>query len=127
MMSLKWLWAYPMIEKFGNEQAVMGNMVWEKKRFLKQNYIDAMSLIRRDIICNMNGYSIMDVPGWEDYELWCRLIERNLYGVLVPEILAKYRTHDTSLLNTVSNQQENIKRLHREMQELHPWLQLEPL
>ena len=119
--------AYPIIEKFGEESGLMGNVVWTRDRFKQRNYIDAMSLIRKDAIVAVDGYSEQSAIGklgWEDYELWCKFIDLNFYGVSVSEILARYRTHNTSMLNSVSNRQENIGRLHREMMILHPWLDL---
>lgn len=117
--------AYPIIEKFGEEQAVMGNVVWERSQLAKVNCIDAMSLIRRDVLLQVNGYSKMGVTGWEDYELWCKFMDAGFYGIPVREILARYRTHKSSMLNSISNQEENIKKLHHEMLDLHPWLELE--
>ncbi|MGD1865612.1 MAG: glycosyltransferase family 2 protein [Phormidesmis sp.] len=119
--------AYPIIEKFGEEQALIGNVVWNPERFKRVNCIDAMSLIRRDALIAVDGYSELNAVGklgWEDYELWCKFIDRGFYAVSVPEILARYRTHKTSMLNSVSNQEDNIKQLHREMMSLHPWLDL---
>ena len=120
--------AYPLIEQFGEEEGVMGNVVWERSRFLKQNYIDAMSLIRRSALLQVNGYSHLEAVGplgWEDYELWCKFFDAGLYGIPVPEILAKYRIHSTSMLQSISNQSQNIRELHYEMMRLHPWLELE--
>lgn len=119
--------AYPIIEKFGEEQALIGNVVWNPERFKRKNCIDAMSLIRKLDLIAVGGYSELEAVGklgWEDYELWCKFIDQNLYGVPVPEILARYRTHQTSMLNSISNQQGNIEKLHREMMHLHPWLEL---
>lgn len=122
--------AYPIIEKFGGEKEIIGNVVWEKSKFLKRNCIDAMSLIRRSALLKVGGYSYLKAVGplgWEDYDLWCKFLEQGLYGILVPEILARYRTHSDSMLNSVSNTTGNVKQLHREMLELHPWLELELL
>ena len=119
--------SYPIIEKFGEVQGIIGNVVWEKDRFKRVNCVDAMSLIRKEAIVSVGGYSELSAVGklgWEDYELWCKLIDRDFYGVPVPEILARYRTHSTSMLNSVSNRKENINKLHREMRLLHPWLEL---
>lgn len=119
--------AYPIIEKFGEEEGLIGNVVWNPERFKVRNCIDAMSLIRRQALLAVEGYSELEAVGrlgWEDYELWCKFIDRKMYGVPVPEILARYRTHQTSMLNSVSNQQANIAKLHREMMILHPWLEL---
>jgi len=38
------------------------------------------------------------MTGWEDYELWCRCASRGLRGVLVPQILSRYRDSDHSML-----------------------------
>ncbi len=119
--------SYPIIEKFGEEQALIGNVVWNRDRFKKKNCIDAMSLIRKQALIDVGGYSELSAVGklgWEDYELWCKFIDQDFYGVPVPEILARYRTHKTSMLRSISNQRGNIERLHQEMMKLHPWLEL---
>ena len=119
--------AYPIIEKFGEQSGLIGNVVWTRDRFKKQNCVDAMSLIRKQALLETNGYSILEAVGklgWEDYQLWCKFIDKGFYGVPVPEILARYRTHKTSMLNSVSNQRNNIEKLHKEMMYYHPWLDL---
>ncbi len=119
--------AYPIIEKFGEEQALISNVVWNPERFKRENCVDAMSLIRKDALVAVGGYSELKAVGklgWEDYDLWCKFIDQDFYGVPVPEILARYRTHSTSMLNSISNRKENIARLQQEMMQLHPWLDL---
>lgn len=122
--------AYPIIEKFGEQCALIGNVVWNPERFKKRNCIDAMALIRKADLISVGGYSELSAVGrlgWEDYELWCKFIDKDYYGVPVPEILARYRTHQTSMLNSISNQKGNIDQLHEEMMGLHPWLDLPTL
>jgi len=119
--------AYPIIEKFGEETGLMGNVVWTRDRFKRQNCIDAMSLIRKQALLAVDGYSVLSAVGklgWEDYQLWCKFIDQGFYGVPVPEILARYRTHKASMLNSISNRRDNIERLHQEMRLQHPWLEL---
>ena len=119
--------AYPIIEKFGEDCALIGNVVWNRDRFRRENCIDAMTLIRREHLIEVGGYSELSAIGrlgWEDYQLWCKFIDNGYYGVPVSEILARYRTHKTSMLNSVSNQCSNIEKLHKEMMMLHPWLEL---
>ena len=120
--------AYPLIEKFGEDEEIIGNVVWERSQFLRGNCIDAMSLIRRSALLQVGGYSYLEAIGplgWEDYDLWCKFIDVGLYGIPISEILARYRTHSASMLQSVSNQADNVKCLHREMRKLHPWLELE--
>jgi glycosyltransferase involved in cell wall biosynthesis len=116
--------AYCVIEVFGKDRRLMGTPVWHRDRLASGNYIDAMSLLRTKILRRLNGYASMSVPGWEDYDLWCRFAENGLYGVRVPEILARYRVHSSSMLNTDTNRMERSKLLIAEMLQRHPWLKI---
>jgi len=115
--------AYPILEKFGEYQGIAGNLIWNVDRLAKSNYIDAMALIRKTSLQQAGGYSYMPY-GWEDYDLWCKFSEQNAYGILVPEILAKYRVHKSSMLNAVTNKLENLNLIVSDMCERHPWLEL---
>lgn len=114
--------AYCILEKFGDESGLMGTPVWDRDRLAAGNYIDAMSLVRTATLREIGGYARMRVMGWEDYELWCRFAERGFYGVRVPEILARYRVHGRSMLNTETRRKERAQLLMAEMLETHPWL-----
>ena len=116
--------AYCILEVFGEERRLMGTPLWSRDRFADGNYIDAMSLLRTKVVRRLGGYALMCVPGWEDYDLWCRFVEQGLYGVRVPEILARYRVHGSSMLNTDTHRIERIKPLIAEMLEKHPWLKI---
>lgn len=116
--------AYPLIEKFGHETGIMGNLVWNRDRLAQGNYIDAMALVRRSAMIEVSGYTKMPHPGWEDYDLWCKLAEQGHFGVLVPEVLARYRTHQQSMLQTITNRAGNIETVIADMTKRHPWLQL---
>ena len=116
--------AYPLIEVFGNACGLMGTAVWSRERLEYGNYIDAMSLIRTDRLREAGGYATMSVAGWEDYDLWCRFVEYGWYGIRVPELLARYRVHGGSMLNTVTRRKLNASRVISEMKQRHPWLRL---
>jgi GT2 family glycosyltransferase len=59
-----------------------------------------MALVRRDWLVENGGYTTdIRLHGWEDYDLWCRVAERGFHGVLVPEIVARYRTSEHSVLS----------------------------
>jgi glycosyltransferase involved in cell wall biosynthesis len=96
--------AYSLIERFGAETGIMGNSVWIPERFRRGNYIDAMALIRTDVLLEIDGYRIMPFNfGWEDYDLWCSFVDRDLKGCYVPQILCRYRVHSRSMLRTSTN------------------------
>ena len=118
--------AYPVIELFGDEPGLMGTPVWSRSRLAAGNYIDAMSLIRTSRLRAVGGYARMAVTGWEDYDLWCRFAERGWSGARVPEILARYRTHAASMLNTTTRRADRTAMLIADMKTRHPWLTITP-
>lgn len=119
--------AYPIIEVFGRRADLMSVDPWDVERLRRMNYIDAMALVRRGAWEAVGGYSSVryegeEIMGWEDYDLWCKFVEHGFDGVRVPEILARYRDHSTSMLRTETD--PKVHRLMLEMQRRHPWLDL---
>lgn len=84
---------------------------WDPGQLVRANYIDAMALIRREILLEHGGY-IEDprIGNSEDHDLWCQMAERGQYGVLVPELLAVYRIQTHSKLRTLGGS-ENTQTL----------------
>jgi GT2 family glycosyltransferase len=98
--------AYPILEAFGQVEtyvAAGGTPLvsfygWEPRRLRAGNYIDALSMIRTSDLRELGGYSTDGrLFGWEDYDLWCRVAESDRHGVLVPQILARYRASPNSM------------------------------
>jgi glycosyltransferase involved in cell wall biosynthesis len=97
--------AYGMIAGFGDDDRLVSAYPWDPERLVFGNYIDAMALVRRAVLEEVGGYSVemQDAHGgWEDYELWLRLAAKGLVGVLVPEMVGRYRVHATSMVSTVN-------------------------
>ncbi len=95
------LFAYAMLEVHadGEPETLRSFFPWEPELLLRGNYIDAMALLRREQLLDLGGYADdLRLYGWEDYELWCRAAERGLRGILVPQILMRYRRADHSML-----------------------------
>jgi hypothetical protein len=96
--------AYPMQVAHRELQAVdvFNAWPWDPRQLVQANYIDAMALIRRDVLSAHGGY-VEDprIGNSEDHDLWCRIAEREQYGVLVPEMLAVYRVQEHSKLRAV--------------------------
>jgi glycosyltransferase involved in cell wall biosynthesis len=95
--------AYCYLEKFGELYGLQNTKAWNPASFQYGNAIDAMVLLRKSIWQRVGGYSTTQVLGWEDFELWFKVAKVGGWGVLVPEILARYRVHYTSMLHTVTN------------------------
>jgi glycosyltransferase involved in cell wall biosynthesis len=96
--------SYSLIERFGAASGIMNNSAWLPSRFSYGNYIDAMAMVRTDVIRNLNGYRVMPNKfGWEDYDLWCSFVDHELKGCHVPQILCRYRIHEASMLRQTTN------------------------
>ncbi|MCO6418420.1 class I SAM-dependent methyltransferase [Siccirubricoccus sp. KC 17139] len=117
-------YAYPVIRQFGATQELMGVWPANPLRFVGGNYVDAMALISKASWALVGGYDNVRF-GWEDFDFWCRIAERGLPGVAVGgEPLAEYRVHASSMLRTVTEMEENKKKLMADMERRHAWLAL---
>jgi hypothetical protein len=95
--------AYGILEQFGPDGPVdlLSWHRWDADRLRYGNYIDAMAMIRRAAVLEVGGYtSDARLYGWEDFALWCAFADRGWNGVLVPEILARYRKGVGSMIST---------------------------
>jgi glycosyltransferase involved in cell wall biosynthesis len=98
-------YAYGAAERFRGDQPVglLNVYGWNPNRFRDGNYIDAMAMIRTARLREAGGYRRdRRLYGWEDYDLWVRMAEREMYGAFVPSVIARYRQTDHSML-TVTN------------------------
>jgi glycosyltransferase involved in cell wall biosynthesis/SAM-dependent methyltransferase len=116
--------AYPSLQRFGDSTAVMGLEPFQPMRFVSGNYIDAMAMIAKSAWAAVGGYDDIRPNGWDDYELWCSFVERGLWGVQVPQILAEYRVHARSMLRTMTDERTNKLRVIGELERRHPWLMI---
>lgn len=117
--------AYSIIEQFDARVGLMGCNDWRPELLKQGNYIDAMAMVRRSAWERVGGYTKMEIDGWEDYEFWCKLVDAGIDGVFVPEILARYRLHESSMLRTATDVGKNREKVRREMCDRHPWLALQ--
>lgn len=116
--------AYPTVDLFGERTGQIGLLEYDPALLPCANYIDAMAMVRKACWIAVGGYSALDPMGWEDYEFWCKLAEKGLFGVRVHETTARYRTHNVSMLRTITDLPENKPRVIEDLNTRHPWLQL---
>jgi glycosyltransferase involved in cell wall biosynthesis len=117
--------AYPYLQHFGADDAVTGGERYEPQRLIGGNYIDAMALVARWAWSAAGGYYVQrDAMGWEDYGLWCSLAELGIPGQAVDEVLAEYRVHPDSMVNTITETDDNKKGLVEIIERRHPWVQI---
>lgn len=117
------VFAYSILEVFGADRGLMGTEVFLREHLKKGNYIDAMTMVRREALVALDGYHELKY-GWEDYELWLRICDSGEYGIQIPEILGRYRVHAQSMLRTVTSDQKNYRELRKSIMKLHPWIEI---
>ena len=116
--------AYPTIEMFGDQTGKLGECEFNPALFPCGNYIDAMAMVRKACWIAVGGYSALEPPGWEDFDFWCKLIEKGFFGVRVPKVIARYRVHGNSMLRTITELPENKPLVIADLNNRHPWLDL---
>lgn len=114
--------AYSLIEVFGGERDLLGAGVFVKEGLKHGNFIDVMALYRRQTLLDLNGFEKIRY-GWEDYDLWLRMIARGRIALHLPEITSRYRHHRASMIRT-QQPPKNLKELRRNMTRRHAWLDL---
>jgi hypothetical protein len=94
--------AYSILEEFGERTGVKSALAWHVPWLCDSNYIDAQAMLRVDVWREVGGFREDDlrIYGWEDWDLWLRLAEEGRRGVLVPEMLGRYRTQAESMITT---------------------------
>ncbi len=117
--------AYPLIRQFGAREELMGEASFDPFQLASGNYIDAMAMIAKWAWAAAGGYYVRrDAMGWEDFTLWCRLVELGQFGLAVPEELAGYRVHPGSMVNAITEQDANKTLMVEFVETRHPWLRL---
>ena len=118
--------AYAALEQFGASAGLVSAYAWNPAWLCAANYIDAQTMIRRSVLEDLGGYRVGDplVFGWEDWEMWLRLAGRGDRGVLVPEMLGRYRVQAGSMIG-LTNLSVDESLAH--LRDLHPSLPWPPL
>lgn len=69
---------------------LMSFLGWDPGRLRRGNYIHAPALIRTDRLRQLGGFATDPcLEGFEDYDLWCRIADRDWRGQLVAQELAR--------------------------------------
>lgn len=115
--------AYPKIQQFGAAKGLLCDEPFAPMRLVGTNYIDAMALVGKWAWAAVGGYYVRKgAMGWEDYSLWCSLVELGQWGEFVPEVLAEYRVHERSMVNAITETDGNKQEMVKLVEERHPWL-----
>jgi hypothetical protein len=113
---------YPLLKQFGASSEIMGNEPYSPGLLIGGNTIDAMAIIRKDCWAAVGGYASLDPQGWEDFDFWCLIAEKGMWGRQHAEILAEYRVHGASMRNLLTDVAHHQQDLLELMKKRHPWL-----
>jgi glycosyltransferase involved in cell wall biosynthesis len=118
-------YVYPQLQHFGTSEVISGGDLYEPRRLVGGNFIDAMALVAKWAWAAAGGYyQDRTALGWEDFDLWCSLAELGQWGEPVARPLAEYRVHAESMVNMVMETTENKPRLVQTLEQRHAWLHL---
>jgi glycosyltransferase involved in cell wall biosynthesis len=114
--------AYPVIRQFGETDGLMGTLHYDPTLLSIGNNINVMALIGKTVWATVGGYDHV-LPGWEDFELWCKFAERGFRGVQVPGgPFAEHKVHSNSMTQKGNMRSGPARAIIDRLKELHPWL-----
>jgi hypothetical protein len=119
-------------DESGEPEGLLSCGAWSERDLVRAPYIDAMALFDAGALREVGGYSTDLVehgpPGWEDYDLWLKLAAAGRTCLHVPRIVAGYRDHAASMLNSVAGGRDGLARhFHQKFAALvarHPGLDM---
>lgn len=81
--------------------------------FKTGNRIGYCSLIKKDVLLEVGGYSTRMDVGYEDYALWFDLLSRGKIIETIPEILWYYRRKPNSMIDEAQKPENHIRLMQR--------------
>jgi glycosyltransferase involved in cell wall biosynthesis len=112
-------YAYTQLRLFGTESGIEASKPFRAATLARGNFVPVTALVRREVFDRVGGFDPSWSLGYEDYELWLRMLDRGYRGVLVPEVLLRYRRHGHSR-NALSPEQ--VRELHERLLCTYPRL-----
>ena len=116
-------YVYGTIQQFGARDIQFSNVPYKPQRFVSGNFVDAMALVSKEAWAMVGGIDHVR-HGWEDYDFWVRIAEHGLAGEWVPELVAEYRVHETSMMTRETMVGGNYRELNLDFARRHPWTAL---
>ena len=86
---------------------------WSKERLINGPFIVNCSMFSREAFDSINGYD-EELKGWEDYDMWLRMMQEGYVGKRIPNPLFIYFHHESEgTVSTIANQ--DTKSLHEKI------------
>ena len=83
---------------------------WSKERLIEGPFIVNCSMFSREAFDMVDGYD-ENLKGWEDYDMWLRMMQKGYVGKRIPQALFVYFHHESDgTVSSIANQ--NTQELH---------------
>ena len=105
-------YAYPAMQLFGDAHGRYHVLPFDPARLvLEGNFVSACALMRRQCYDRTRG--VVDLPAWEDWDLWLSFLDEGMVGTFVDEDLYFWRRHGQT--------RNKLSQVRRRMLRLRIW------
>jgi len=101
---------YAYANLFGEKKGVWTFPLFDARKLLIENFVEACSVFRKRIWEECNGYDPAMVIGYEDWDFWICAMEKGWKFHLIQEVLFDYRVRNNSMASGC-----NIPENHRQV------------
>ena len=89
-------YAYTDMRLFGLESSIFRSRPFDPRALAEVNFVHASAMVRRSVLFEVGAWNPAWNIGYEDHELWVRMLYRGYTGTYVPGALLRYRRHGPS-------------------------------
>jgi glycosyltransferase involved in cell wall biosynthesis len=93
---------YSYANLFGEKKGVWTFPVFDARKLLIENFVEACSVFRKRVWEECNGYDPAMVIGYEDWDFWICAMEKGWKFHLIQEVLFDYRVRNNSMASGCS-------------------------
>ena len=100
---------------FGAQEYIWKNGFNTTNRFLQENMVSVMAIVRREVVEKVGLFDIQREIATEDYDFWLRCASLGFWGADVPLPLVWYRRRPINANGDIRDQQQRYSVFHQEM------------
>lgn len=108
---------------FGTREYAWSRGFNEYERFLRENAVNPIAVMRRETWDAAGGYDVNANFGHEDWDFWLNMASGGYWGYTLPEYLTWYRTTDGSRLSAIERDRARSQRFSQWLREKHKGLE----
>lgn len=86
------------LQEFGERKNLWETSGFDIPKLLVNNVVHAGSLFRKEVWEKIGGYQKMDIGGYEDWNFWLSIVEKNYEWTVIKKPLFYYRIRENSML-----------------------------